>query len=162
MPSVYFAVTHNVSNTVCYGLTEKSLLNSGITRPFAQVIDGTVKDHRSFANPTHNSCILLHTGYFPSHLFKRTISFPVFKGASPWGVRWCRFCVTGAAQHCFFLLNTSDCESRRAMFRGKRGIRTNIFIWGTNDYNLPILACKMQMGVSKTLKGSKSLGICSA
>lgn len=50
-------------------------------RPFAEAVensvDGTVEDH-----PTRNS-ILLHAGYFPSHLFKRTINFPVFKGTSP-------------------------------------------------------------------------------
>lgn len=56
-------------------------------RPFAEIfensVDSAMEDqHNSFAKPTHNS-ILLHAGYFPSHLFKRTISFPVFKGTSP-------------------------------------------------------------------------------
>lgn len=57
-------------------------------RPFAEDgVDGAMEDyHNSFANLTHNS-ILMHAGYFPSHLFKRTISFPVFKGTSPRGVR---------------------------------------------------------------------------
>lgn len=81
MTHIYFTVTNNISNTVCFGLSAKSPFNSGVMRAFAE--DGAMEDyHNSFANLTHNS-ILLHAGYFPSHLFKRTISFPVFKGTSP-------------------------------------------------------------------------------